>query len=55
MKHDQLCKVLQKGREELTRRLVHEVTVGVELLVGAADEDLRLQERVRVGEDKCLS
>jgi hypothetical protein len=55
MNRDQICKVPQKGRKEITRRLVHEVTVGVELLVRAADEDLRLQERVRVGEYECLS
>jgi len=55
MKRDQFCKVLQKGREEITRRLVHKATVGVERLVRTADEDLRLQERVRVGEYKCLS
>ena len=42
MNRDQICNVPQKRREELTRPLVREVTVGVELLVRAADEDLRL-------------
>ena len=55
MKRDQIGKVLQKRGKEITRRLVHEATFGVERLVRAADEDLRLQERVRVGENKCLS
>src|ERR671912_1035770 len=51
---DQVCKALEKGRKEIPRRLVHEATVGVELLMRASDEDLRLQERVRVGEYKRL-
>src|SRR5262245_22178273 len=55
MTRDQICKVLQKGREEITRRLVDEATVGVELLVRMADEDLWLQERVRVREHKRLA
>ncbi len=51
---DQVCKALQKRREEITRRLVHEPTLGIELLVRTSDENLRLQERVRVREYKCL-
>jgi hypothetical protein len=38
-----------------SRRLVHEATVGVELLVHASHDDLRLQERVRVREYKRLA
>ena len=36
----------EKGREEITRRSVHESTVTVELFVRASDEHVRLQERV---------
>jgi hypothetical protein len=46
---------LEKSREEIPRRLVHEATVGVELLVHASHDDLRLQERVRVREYKRLA
>jgi hypothetical protein len=42
---------LEKSREEIPRSLVHEATVGVELLVRASDEDLRLQECVRRSAD----
>ena len=54
MELDQISELLQKGRDDITRRLVHEVTVGVELLVRACDENLGLQERVRVREYKRL-
>jgi hypothetical protein len=51
----QVRKALEKSREEIPRRLVHEATVGVELLVHASHDDLRLQERVRVREYKRLA
>ena len=38
------AKTLEKRRKKVPRRLVHEPTVGVELLVRVSDEDLRLQE-----------
>ena len=44
MKLDQIHKLLQKGHDEITRRLVHEVTVGVEFLVSACDENLGLKK-----------
>ena len=52
MKRDQTCKALQKGREELTRRL--EAAIGIELFVRACEEEFRLQEHVRVGEYEGL-
>ena len=54
MKRDEICKALEKGPEEIPRCLVHEATVGRELLVRPSDEDLRLQERVRVRKYECL-
>ena len=55
VKRDEICKALEKGREEIPCRLVHEATVGPELLVRVSHENLRLQECVRVGEYKCLA
>ena len=52
MKRYQFCKAMQKDREEIARRLVDQVTVGIELLVGKSNEDLRLQECVSVREYK---
>jgi hypothetical protein len=55
VKRDEICKALEKGPKEIPRRLVHEATVGLELLVRVSDENLRLQECVRVREYKCLA
>ena len=50
VKRDQFGEALEKRREEIPRWLVHEAKVGVELLVRVPDEDLRLQQCIRVGE-----
>jgi len=49
VKRDQFCKALEKRREEISRCLVHEATVRVELLVRVSHENLRLQECVGSG------
>ena len=54
VERDQVGKTLEKAREDFTRRLMHEPTIGVELLVRVTDEDLWLEQRVRVGEDDRL-
>ncbi len=42
MNREQVSKAQQKGLEEISRCLMHEPTVGVELLVCTSDENLRL-------------
>ena len=54
VERDQVCKTVEKGRENITRRLVPEATIGIEFLVRVTDEDLWLEQRVRVGEYKRL-